>query len=420
MQRSLGWAIASVVLATVAAPAAVAQGWQGPYTQGPPVEYGDQGLRLRDSTRHNEFRIRAFLQPEARLAVGDGEDLYRSEFGVRRARLWIQGHIGKHLVFRLQPEFAGTVEVLDAFVDLSASRALWLRLGRLRTPFGWERSRPITEHLLPERSVAATNLTSNRDNGVQASGTVLRNRLEYTVGVFNGAVDRQSASADPNDAKDFAWRLIAYPWIHPNRGVTQGLLVGVNGMSGTENGSAASAQLPTYVTTAGVTFFGYRPGFYADGQRTRLNVFGSLTAGAVGVEGEWLQSRARVGGSGAPADLTHQGWTASAAVVLSGEPMNFIGITPRERFNPEAGQWGAFQLAGRVSRLLLDDATFPTYADPAASARSATEWQVGVNWYAARQTKAQVVFSSTSFDGGSAVGDRPPEQLVWLRLQFAM
>lgn len=414
------WACACAILAMAAAPAAMAQGWQGPYTPGPAVEYGDQGLRLRDTTRQNEFRLRAFLQPEARMAVDDGEDLYRSEFAVRRARLWIQGHIGRHLVFRLQPEFAGTVEVLDAFVDLSASRALWLRLGRLRTPFGWERARPIMEQLLPERSVAATNLGSNRDNGAQLSGTVLKNRLEYTVGVFNGAVDRQSAGTDANDAKDVAWRVIVFPWQRPNRGVTQGLLLGVNGMSGRENGTASSAQLPTYATGAGVTFFGYRPGVYADGQRTRLNLFGSLTAGPFGVEGEWLRSRPRVAGPGTAAELGHEGWAASGAVVLTGEPMNFVGLTPRDRFDPEAGHWGALQLAARVSRLLLDDATFPTYADPATAARSATEWQVGVNWYAARQTKAQLLFSSTSFDGGRGTGDRPPEQLIWLRLQFAM
>ena len=73
----------------------------------------------------------------------------------------------------------------------------------------------------------------------------------------------------------------------------------------------------------------------------------------------------------------------------------------------------------RVQELTVDDAAFPKYADIKKSAKSADGWGVGLNWYLSRNVKASLDYETTSFEGGAAKGDRPDEQVVFTRVQYA-
>jgi phosphate-selective porin len=70
-----------------------------------------------------------------------------------------------------------------------------------------------------------------------------------------------------------------------------------------------------------------------------------------------------------------------------------------------------------VAQVSVGDAAFPILADSVVSARAATEHALGVSWYLTRNTKAQAAYELTSFRGGAATGNRPTEQLLYLRLQ---
>ena len=102
---------------------------------------------------------------------------------------------------------------------------------------------------------------------------------------------------------------------------------------------------------------------------------------------------------------------------LTGEPSDVRGLAPARPFDPAQGQWGAWQLVARMAQITVGDAAFPVLADPAVAARGATEHALGVSWYFTRNTKAQAAYELTTFRGGAASGDRPTEQLLYLRLQ---
>ena len=47
----------------------------------------------------------------------------------------------------------------------------------------------------------------------------------------------------------------------------------------------------------------------------------------------------------------------------------------------------------------------------------ATEVGAAVNWYLTKQTKLQVAYEHTTFDGGAKAGNRPAERYVQVRWQ---
>ena len=80
---------------------------------------------------------------------------------------------------------------------------------------------------------------------------------------------------------------------------------------------------------------------------------------------------------------------------------------------------GGRSIAFRVGRLTLDPDTFPLFADPARSAREATDCAAAVSWHLARSARLSVHFERTWFQGGAGVDDRAPENALLSRMQVA-
>ena len=53
------------------------------------------------------------------------------------------------------------------------------------------------------------------------------------------------------------------------------------------------------------------------------------------------------------------------------------------------------------------------------SARSATAWSLGINWYLHRNTKLNLDYGQTQFKGGGAKGDRDTEKILFNRFQVS-
>ncbi|HSW34814.1 MAG TPA: porin, partial [Steroidobacteraceae bacterium] len=163
----------------------------------------------------------------------------------------------------------------------------------------------------------------------------------------------------------------------------------------------------------------------ADGERTRIAPQFYYYVGSFGLLGEYTQVSqdvARTTASGLRQDsLDTSAWQLAASWFLTGEEAAFRGFKPGSVFSLENGTWGAFELVGRYHELSIDDEAFAggaaSFADPEVSARKATAWALGLNWYLNENLKWVLNYEQTRFDGGAAGGsDRKDEQAFLTRV----
>lgn len=383
------------------------------------VAYDEDGLRVHSADGRRQLKVRGYIQMDGRLTFSDTSDAAPNTISLRRVRMIIDGTLNPWLAMRIGLDLytPGASPSVDAFADITLTSHWWVRAGKQKTPYGWERYSPIGDQYFPERSIA-NSLTSSRDGGLLVTGEYGGGRYEGSLGVFNGIPDGAIADADVNDAKDAVVRLIYRPALR-ERG--QGLTIGFNGTSGVQRGSTSVPQLPKFASPAGPTWFGYREsaGTIADGPRKRAGFFTVAHFGAWGGTAEWYNNIARIRRGSAFGDIGTTGFLALGDVVFTGEPSAPNGVAPSHPFDPSHGHWGALQAVARVSHLTVDRAAFPFFADSTISSRSATESAIGLNWYITRTTKGIIDWEHTTFVGGAPVGDRKTEDLLFLRAQIA-
>jgi len=89
-------------------------------------------------------------------------------------------------------------------------------VGQFKPPMGEEGNRNSGQLDFAERAMV-NQFSNQRDLGIMVHGTWFGDRLQYNLGVFDGATSFQNTFAsfqnrsDDNDAKDFAWRIQGRP-----------------------------------------------------------------------------------------------------------------------------------------------------------------------------------------------------------------
>jgi len=151
--------------------------------------------------------------------------------------------------------------------------------------------------------------------------------------------------------------------------------------------------------------------------------------GPFGVLGEYAISSQLVerdakgtnGSSSIVQPIRNEGWEVSATYVLTGEENTFQGIKPRAPFSPANGGCGAWELAARVGQLSIDQSLFPSFA-ASGSARKASSWGTGVNWYPNRNIKLSLDYEQTYFKGGASQPGNvtaQDEKIIFSRVKLA-
>ena len=113
-------------------------------------------------------------------------------------------------------------------------------------------------------------------------------------------------------------------------------------------------------------------------------------------------------------------WQAQASWFLTGEEESFKGFKPNNVFSLDDDNWGAFELVARYQEFDPDDDAFvggaASFADPAANARKAATYGLGLNWYLNENVKWVLNSEHTNFDGGAPSGaDRADEDVFLTR-----
>lgn len=410
----------------------------------PQITLGENGFTMSSSNQDFRVNLGGVLQVDSRTFFHDAGQVGNDAFLLRRARPILDGTVFRDFDFLFVPDFGGTtVQIFDAWMNYRYNDALQLQAGKMKAPVGLEQLQQDRDILFNERSLV-TDLVPNRDVGFELHGKLFDGTVNYAAGIFSGVGDaRLSSNASFQDDKSFAGRLFLQPFKTVDAPALEGFGVGMAGSydstqttNTTGLPNTTGGTLPGFTTDGQQQFFAYNPTnkstVVASGNHWRISPQGQYLYGPFGMFGEYVisdQDVSRTGSGKQPrADLANSAWEITGSWVLTGENASFVGgIVPRHNFDPVSGGWGALQLVGRYAQLNVDRDAFPNFADPATSARSATEWAVGLNWYLNRNIRFDTSFSHATFDGGGSsksttvpgVVTRRPENVLFTRLQLA-
>lgn len=369
----------------------------------PKITTSDGRIEIASADGANSLRLRGLVQGDFRAY--DSANNPNDTFVLRRARLIFEGKFAKNFSYVVQPEFGGTIQILDAYVNAGFSPNFQVRVGKFKTPVGLEQLQSDPVAFFNERSVA-TGLTPNRDVGIQISGDVLDKRLNYTFAVLNGVPDggnNTTGSADFDSNKLFAARLFATPFANDKESAFNGLGVGI--AASVSDFETTSGRAANYRTDGQQTFFTYDSSVAAVGQGVTISPQAYFYRGPFGLLAEYIVSSIEVqrGGTGRIADVKNHGYNLSFGYVLTGEDSSYRGVTPKTVFNPSAGTWGAFEIVGRIAGVDIDDTVFTgpanlRLANPNTAASAITTYGLGLNWYLSRSVRANFDLFRNKFD----------------------
>lgn len=389
----------------------------------------NNGFSIKSPDDAFKLRIGGYLQTDARLFTDNDKSSAAAgttdTFTMRRIRPTFEGTVAKNFDFRIMPSFdQGTAALQDAYLDYRYAPELKFRAGRFKSPFGLERLQSNATTSFVETAYP-TGLTPNYDIGFQVFGDVQQGVVSYAVALANGTSDGAASDTDTNNDKEIAARLMFSPFKLTNNELLRGLSAGAAVTHGHKEGTGV---LPTLRSPGQASIFSYASGVFADGPHTRLSPQLSWYYGQFGLLSEYVTSDQQLSRGAFQDKFENRAWQIAGTYVITGEDASPKGVTPLKNFDPAAGTWGAWEIAGRYHELDVDDSIFTgypngTFANASSAVSDAASWTIGTNWYLSKNLRLQFDFEHTEFSGGNflngAFADRPDENAVLSRFQLA-
>jgi len=338
----------------------------------------------------------------------------------RRARFGIDGKLFKDFDYALIYEFGGSGgedagHIQEAWVQYTALKPFRIKVGAFEPNIGLaaavstsqmpmlERPAPaeVARNVAAGDSRSAVQLAANGIWGAGDAGLAARWMFSTaftgnTVGTINST---GSSAAQPFDEQT-AW--IGRFTVAPFSTTEWQAHLGVNAQYVTQPNDAGAAASPRYPVQ-----LRDRPELRIDGTRLvdtggidakTASVFGGEAAFSTGpflVEGEYFRYKIdrRITTALALPDPHFTGWYVQGVWVLTGETRPYNPVEGRfdapkmnYNFNPDAGTWGAFEIAARYSDLDLNYHEGAAGTTPAAALGAVRGGEqkissVGLNWY---------------------------------------
>ena len=305
-------------------------------------------------------------------------------------RIGIDGRLFDVIGFQVEREIGDENQPWrDVFAEFRQWRAMRVRGGRFKVPFGRERLTSISDLDFARRSIATEALTPGRDTGVELNGRVLGRAVNYQAGVFQHDGDVSRGGTDAPAGRTVAARIVSMPFARAASRTLQRLEVGLSMATGDvpqgRNGLRARTS-NDYEAIDPV---------YVAGTRLRLAADAALTQGPVSIKGEFLQARDERQHQGLRdedlSDVVGRGWYVSATSFVIGR-LKSNGTAPRTPL--WGGGIGAIQLAARIEALGFDnnapgEEPLPTPRALKIRPNDIHAVTLGVNWFPVRFIKVQ-------------------------------
>jgi phosphate-selective porin OprO/OprP len=400
------------------------------------VEADDGGFSISSPDRQYQIRFRGLIQVDGRRFFTSDPTLQSSDtFLLRRIRPTFDGTVLGLADFRITPDFGNnTTAIYDAYIDVHPRPWLRLRAGKFKGPLGLERLQADQDLTFIERGLDS-NLTAQREIGLELWGDIASGLVRYEAGVFNGNADGTITDIDSDHAKTFEGRIFIQPFNTDSLTFLGRLGLGLAAGTGNEKGvstltapnpwmgsfkSDGQQSIGSYLTsTTDIT-----QTVVAYGRHTHINPQLYYYNGPFGLLAEWVkeyQQVAELTTAGTPFGTGAYNNTAGHVTVSGalGGDVTYEGIKPHKQLDLAAGTFGALELAFRYDWLNVDSAAFPTGIDPTKSVREARAYGVALNWQLNRNLKVDGDYEQTSFTGGAKTGNRPTEKVLLGRFQVA-
>jgi len=408
------------------------------------------GFSIKSEDGNYSLKIGGYAQVLSRQFADNkkGDLGYASSIIPRRVRLIISGTVARDFDYYIQPEFGYTntytatngvvaaaptayaVGLQDAWIDWKYFPQATIKAGKFKTPFDLENLQDTRYTAFTEIGLTG-NLSPQRDVGAQLGGSLFDDTVNYAVGIFDGAADKEnnyggfsSGTGDTNE-KAGVGRVFFKPFkdisIEPLKGLGVGYAVSY--------GKVKGSDLPVYVSPGQAPVFSYNTGVTAAGPQIRTSPQAYYYYKSLGILAEKVNSQEELqytGGGHIYRDKpTNRAWEVTGSYVLTGEDASYNGVTPRNDFSLSSGHWGAFELVSRYGELKLDSSLFSeNFANLNTSISKENTWATGINWYLNRNVKVSFAFEQTKYRRGAVNGvstdDRKTENLFETMFQLSL
>ncbi|WP_454761644.1 OprO/OprP family phosphate-selective porin [Caulobacter segnis] len=401
----------------------------------PTIASGDGAY---SATLHGVMQLDAaqYFQDKGLPAVlGNARDLNNGT-NFRRARLGVDGKFAKYFDYSILLDFGGAGtdgagQLQELFLQYNYA-PFKIRVGAYAPNLGLEDAASTNGSLFPERpsSAEAARGLAGADRRIALQGQIVQERW-----LLSGAV----TGAKAGDGQTFDEQLgyLGRVAFIPVKGLDYLIHVGANASV-----VATPAQTAALTGAYGVTIQD-RPELRVDG--TQLITTGAIDAKGARhfgleaaaqkkgllIQGEYFDYKIdRRNAAAGVTDPKFTGWYVEGGWVLTGEarkynPNTFAFDAPAiaNPFDPKAGKWGAWELAGRYSVLDLNHHENATLAGDRVRGGEQTIWTVGLNWFPNSVTKFSVDYLDVDIDrkdpAGGLTALSQSYQAVNFRSQFA-
>jgi phosphate-selective porin OprO/OprP len=418
---------------------AAAAAASAPRPPGATFQADENGFSITSPDKQYQVRFKGLLQLDGRRFFDDQTLANSDTFVLRRIRPILDGTLLGLVDFRFSPDFGNnTTVIIDAYIDTHPRPWLRLRVGKFKAPYGLERLQADQDVTFIERALDS-NLTPQRELGLQLWGDVVGGIIRYEVGMYNGNPDNGINDIDSDHAKSFGGRLFLQPFNTDSLRALGHLGFGLAASTGNEKGSSAltagsasNTWLPSFKSIGQNTIFSYLTSttdltqtVIAQARHTRINPQLYYYNGPVGLLAEWVKEYQEVakgtttGGFIDTGAYNNSAGHVTASVAIGGD-VTYEGVKPHHPLDLAAGTYGAVEIGARYSWLDIDGAAFPTGADPTKSVSKAQAFGFALNWQLSRNVKLSGNYDQTAFNGGAAKGaDRNTEKVLIGRYQIS-
>jgi len=398
------------------------------------------GYLLQSENQEFEIRLNGELQVDSRIYEQKNQNPVVNDLDIPRARIYFSGRITKPIEYQISFQRTNnSFDLLNAYLDFRYDERLQFRIGRYRAPFTYEWAKLSNwEFLTPERAPFAANFGPNRQVGLMGWGNLLKNRLEYAAGIFDGP---RNSYQDFNYAKDVMAFMDFRPFFQTDTALKT-LSVGGSVDAGKENNPLVPALLRgstnasgnTLATGSGdslvaVPFLAFNNNVRERGDRKLWELHATYFYKGLSVLGAWdsgINSFALTTPNALPVPLPVSGYHVQVGYIITGETLEKRALVdPLHPFDLRKGKFGlgAFELQARYSELAVGRQVFTGgLADPNLWTNRADFVDAGFNWYLTKNVKFYFDWEHAMFAQPVLFRPGPGLQktsdLFWLRLQL--